>query len=249
MIKNAELWTSYKRDNDEEARKSLILNYLDLVKYQAQSVEKFVPNSIEKGDLESYGILGLMDAIEKFEPERGNKFISYAQLRIRGAIIDNLRKLDWLPHSLRRKAKIIKRKARELANEIGHTPDIDLLARELGMSRKEIEATKSKVYESEWISLYSENGDSRMIDYLADTNNEKPENLCEKEIMIDLLTEAINNLDEQEKLVVSLYYYKELTQVEIAEIMEISQARVSQIHKNAIYHLRELLNETEEQLI
>ncbi len=246
---NIDLWRSYKKENKEETRKKLVLKYLDLVKYQAGRINMMVPDHVEKEDLESYGIIGLMDAIEKFDPEKGNKFSSYAQLRIRGEIIDQLRKLDWLPHSLRRKGKKIKETSKKLEQKLGHKPDLEELASELEMSIKEIKKTYNKLQESEWVSLYAELGEKQICDFIADSEAERPENIYQKKQKVDLLAETIRNLNDDQRLVITLYYYEELTQVEIARIMDLSPARISQIHKKAVYRLRGFLGRKKEEFV
>ncbi len=249
MIDNIELWHKYKNNNQEEARQELILKYLYLVKYQAGRIKMMVPDHIEKDDLESYGILGLMDAIEKFDPERGIQFSSYAQLRIKGSIMDQLRKLDWLPHSLRQKGKKIREASERLRQKMGYKPDINELVTELDMSIKEIRKISTKIQESEWVSLYAELGNKKICEFLADSREKRPEAVYQKQQVISLLTEAIEKLKDKERLVITLYYYEELTQVEIAEVLNLSSARISQIHKEAIYRLRGFLGRKKEEFV
>ena len=238
MLSNKELWRRYKEENDHDAREQLIIEYLDLVKYQAGRINIYVPDRIELEDLESYGIIGLIDAIEKFDPKRGYKFNSYAQLRIKGEIIDQLRKLDWLPHSLRQKAKKIKSKTKELESRLKRTPTVDEIASELDLSKKQINNILKKLKESQWVSIYSELNGKSLIDWLPSSKSNKPNEILDKKNAIKVLKNAIEKLDEKQKLIISLIYYEELTQKEVAEIMDLSPARISQIHKKTVYRLR-----------
>lgn len=242
MLSNKKLWQRYKNNNDQDARNQLILEYLDLVKYQAGRVKNKLPDRIELEDLESYGVIGLIDAIEKFEPERGYKFNSYAQKRIKGEIIDQLRKLDWLPHSIRQKAKIIKRASQELEKKLKRKPTVDEITQKVDISNSEIKKVLKKLEESQWVSIYSELNGRSLIDWLPSSNSDKPERILDKKHATNVLKNAIDNLNERQKLVVSLIYYEELTQKEIAEIMDLSPARISQIHKKSVYRLRGYLS-------
>jgi RNA polymerase sigma factor for flagellar operon FliA len=247
MLSNQDLWRRFKEENDQKAREQLIMEYLDLVKYQAGRINTYVPDRIELEDLESYGIIGLIDAIEKFDPQRGYKFNSYAQKRIKGEIIDQLRKLDWLPHSLRQKAKIIKNKSRELENKLNRSPKIDELVDELDFSKSQITKVLKKLEESQWVSIYSELNGKSLIDWLPSSKVNKPQKVIDKKNATKILKKAIENLSDKQKLVVSLIYYEELTQKEVAEVMELSPARISQIHKKAVYRLRGYLSRKKEE--
>ena len=247
MLSNQDLWRRFKEENDQKAREQLIMEYLDLVKYQAGRINTYVPDRIELEDLESYGIIGLIDAIEKFDPKRGYKFNSYAQKRIKGEIIDQLRKLDWLPHSLRQKAKIIKNKSRELESKLNRDPKIDELVDELDFSKSQITKVLKKLEESQWVSIYSELNGKSLIDWLPSSKVNKPQKVLDKKNATKILKKAIENLSDKQKLVVSLIYYEELTQKEVAEVMELSPARISQIHKKAVYRLRGYLSRKKEE--
>jgi RNA polymerase sigma factor for flagellar operon FliA len=242
MLSNKKLWQRYKKQNDQDTRNQLILEYLDLVKYQAGRVKTQLPDRIELEDLESYGVIGLIDAIEKFEPERGYKFNSYAQKRIKGEIIDQLRKLDWLPHSIRQKAKIIKSVSQELENKLNRKPTVDEITAKVDFSKSVIKKVLKKLEESQWVSIYSELNGRSLIDWLPSSKSDKPEIVLDKKHATNVLKNAIENLNERQKLVVSLIYYEELTQKEIAKIMDLTPARISQIHKKSVYRLRGYLS-------
>ncbi|MFW6269794.1 MAG: sigma-70 family RNA polymerase sigma factor [Bacillota bacterium] len=247
-IKDITLWKKYKKNNSEEARNQLIEKNLTLVKYQAGRINLIIPDFIEKEDLESFGMIGLIEAVENFKPEYGIEFKTYAQKRVRGAMLDYLRELDWLPSSLRREGKKIKNTVKKLSQELGRKPSMEELSAEIDISRKRIDNIYQKIYSSNWISLYGEVGDRKILDFLEGDNN-RPEKLFNKKGALRVLTAAIKKLPEKEKLVITLYYYEELTQKEIASIMELSPARISQLHKKAVQRLRGFLSRRKEELL
>ncbi len=247
-IENYKLWQQYKRDKDQQARQELIIIYLPLVKYQASRVSLTVPDFIEREDLESYGIIGLIDAIEKFDYRRGIEFQTYAVIRIKGEIIDHLRELDWLPHSLRSEGKRMIEIADKMTSELGRRPTVEELGSELDISQEKIESLFYKLYSSNWVSLYDEFDGQRIIDNLLDKKSLKPESVYREKNAQLILAAAIDRLKEKERLVISLYYFEDLTQKEIAAVLELSPARVSQLHKKAIYRLRGFLSRKKEEL-
>ncbi|ACL70413.1 sigma-70 family RNA polymerase sigma factor [Halothermothrix orenii] len=236
-VEYLDLWEAYKGKGSQEARKELILNYLPLVKYQVERVKMIIPDFIEEDDLESYGIIGLIDAIEKYDYRLGIKFNTYASRRIRGSIIDHLRKLDWLPHSLRREGKELQKVADKLAKELGRKPTVAELANKTNISREKVTKIYSKLNSAKWVSLYEDWGESTVFNFIKG-DCLPPDRILDKKERIKLLARAIDRLSESERTVISLYYYEELTQKEIAEVMGLSPARISQIHKRAVYRLR-----------
>jgi RNA polymerase sigma factor for flagellar operon FliA len=252
MVDNLKLWKAYQENSDEKIRQKLITAYLPLVKYQAGRVKMMVPEFIEQDDLESFGIIGLLEALDRFDYKRGNKFTTYASPRIRGEIIDHLRNLDWLPHSLRREGKKVQEAVSRMTGELGRKPTGEELSEELGITESRINNIYYKLYSSQWVSLYSELGDesgSYLIDLIRDSQEARPGKSLQKKKIIKLLSQAIDKLNQQERLVVSLYYYEDLTQKEIAGVMELSEARISQLHKRAVYRLRGFLSRKKEQLV
>ncbi|MFW5999088.1 MAG: sigma-70 family RNA polymerase sigma factor [Halanaerobiaceae bacterium] len=245
---NYRLWQKYKNEGDKQARSELIENYLHLVKYHAGRVKMLVPDHVEREDLESYGIIGLIDAVEKFDHRIGIKFTTYAARRIRGEIIDQLRRLDWLPSSLRKKEKEIREKKEELAGELGHTPDEDELLAELDMTREELYRVYHRIATSGRTSLDEDSRGYSLMELIGG-GNDCPEKEFSRRDREEILARAVDKLAEKERLVLSLYYYEGLTQVEIAKIMELSPARISQLHKKAIYRLRGFLSRKKKQLI
>jgi len=249
-IDNYGLWQKLKTNNSERARQELIINYLSLVKYQVGRIRLIIPGFIEGEDLESYGIIGLLDAIEKFDYHQGIEFKTYASKRIRGEIIDYLRKLDWLPHSLRQEARQLKETASKISMKLGRRPTVDEIAEVLNISRERIEKIYYQLYSSQWVSLFKETGDdNRILDLIKEDSSQEPEECYQQKERENLLIEAIDRLNDPERLVISLYYYEELTQQEIAEVMELSPARISQIHRKAINRLRGFLSKKKEQFI
>ncbi|MFW6030233.1 MAG: sigma-70 family RNA polymerase sigma factor [Halanaerobiales bacterium] len=243
------LWLEYKKDKNQEIFQELVLKYMHMVKYHAGRIKMMVPAFIDEDDLVSYGVLGLMDAVNKFDPEKGVLFKTYASRRIRGEIIDHLRKLDWLPHSIRRQGKYIMELSEKLSKKNGKKPDLDQLARASNLPKEKIKDLYSKMHSSQWISLYDEFGDIPVLDLLTEENQKQPDSLYEKKEKEKVLSEAIEKLDEQEKLIIALVYYEELSQKEVAEVMDLSAARISQLHKKAVNRLRGILSRKKESLL
>lgn len=235
-IENYDLWNKFQNENSDVAREKIILNNLDLVKYQAKRVSALIPDFIDEDDLKSYGMIGLIEAVERFDPEMGYKFSTFASKRVRGAIIDFLRELDWLPHSVRSDAKKIINEKDKL-NGKNRDDNISELAEELEISESRIKKVLRYFNASQWVSLDIEYENATLLDIIA-SETSGPDKKLDKEVGRKILIEAIDKLNKQERLVISLYYYEELTQEEIAEILDLSTARISQIHKKSIQRLR-----------
>lgn len=241
----AELWREYKARATPEARERLILHYSPLVKFVAGRVAAGLPQSIEQADLVSYGIFGLIDAIDKFDPGRGFKFETYAISRIKGAIIDELRSIDWVPRSVRAKARAIERAYSKLENELRRTPDDAEVASELGMSEPELNEVLSQVSFVGLVALdellasggNDRGGTSTVGDTIADRAHD-PVEAFEIDEMKHLLADAINRMPDRERLVLTLYYYEGLTLAEIGSVLGVTESRVCQIHTKAILQLR-----------
>lgn len=237
QIENYDLWQRYQQDGDEDIRDELVIENLSLVKHQARRLEAVLPDFISREDLESYGLIGLMQAIDRFDSERGVEFSTFARRRIRGAMIDHLRQLDWLPHSLRRDASELVETRRQLKGELERAPEMDELLQEVSFSRERIKKLDRYLNSSQWLSLDTEYEDARMYDFIP-ARHEGPLKSLEKAEKKEVLAEAVENLKEQEQLVISLYYHEGLNQKEIAEVMELSSSRISQLHRKAIQRLR-----------
>ncbi|NLV88050.1 MAG: FliA/WhiG family RNA polymerase sigma factor [Tissierellia bacterium] len=235
------LWTKYTKTKDSEVKKALIEYYIDLVKIVSGRMYNFYGSKIEYEDLLGYGILGLIDSIDKFDITKNIRFETYAQIRIKGAIIDQIRKLDWIPRSLRKKSKDVQNIIYQLENQLGRTPTNEEIAKAMNISLKELEALLSDISTFNIASLEEvilANGDFS-IDFQQD--NYRPEEIYENKEIKEILTESFNILTENERLVISLYYYEELTYKEIGHIMELSESRISQIHSKAILKIKNYL--------
>ena len=244
-------WDIFKRTDDRDAREKLILHYAPLVKYVASRVATCLPSSVDQHDLVSYGMFGLIDALEKFEPGRGNKFETYAVPRIKGAIIDELRAMDWVPRSIRFKARELEKAQADLEAMLKRQPSEEELADRLGMSRQELHAMVSQISFvsvlalDEVVSSGSDRGDQvALIDTIADKGLDPTWGLESQETR-GLLAAAINSLSEREKIVVTLYYFEGLTLAEIGEILGVTESRVCQIHTKAVGGLRGQLTEVD----
>ncbi|MFN8035713.1 MAG: RNA polymerase sigma factor WhiG [Acidimicrobiia bacterium] len=240
----AELWREYKQDGTKEARERLILHYSPLVKFVAGRVAAGLPQSIEQSDLVSYGIFGLIDAIDKFDPARGFKFETYAISRIKGAIIDELRSIDWVPRSVRAKARSIERAYSKLENELKRTPEDKEVAAELDMSEDELAQVMSQISFVGLVALddvLSGNGERGGSSTVGDTVSDRghdPVQQYEVDEMKHVLADAINRMPDRERLVLTLYYYEGLTLSEIGDVLGVTESRVCQIHTKAIFQLR-----------
>jgi len=246
-----QLWQGFKGEESEQARERLILHYAPLVKYVASRVATGLPSSVEQADLVSYGMFGLIDALHKFEPGRGNKFETYAIPRIKGAIIDELRAMDWVPRSVRFKAREIEKAHSDLEAMLKRQPTEIEMADRLGISRSELHAVVSQISFvsvlalDELVSVGADRGEQvSLIDTLADKHLD-PTSGVESQETRGLLAAAINSLSEREKIVVTLYYFEGLTLAEIGEILGVTESRVCQIHTKAVGGLRGQLSEVE----
>jgi RNA polymerase sigma factor FliA len=244
-------WDAFKSTADVDAREKLILHYAPLVKYVASRVATGLPSSVDQSDLVSYGMFGLIDALEKFEPGRGNKFETYAIPRIKGAIIDELRAMDWVPRSIRFKARELEKAQADLEAMLKRQPSEEELAERLGVSRRELHDMVAQISFvsvlalDEVVSSGSDRGEQvSLIDTLADKGIDPTWGLESQETR-GLLAAAINSLSEREKIVVTLYYFEGLTLAEIGEILGVTESRVCQIHTKAVGGLRGQLSEVE----
>jgi RNA polymerase sigma factor FliA len=238
------LWQEYRRNRDEKLRDRLILTYAPLVKYVAGRLGSGLPAHVEEGDLVSYGLLGLIGAIERYDPDRDVKFETYAIARIKGSIIDELRALDWVPRSVRARARDIERAVAELEAKLGRAPNDDEIATKLGLTEDELEDSLTEISRSSIAALdelwtVSAGGDQiALIDTIEDTAGPEPQSALAQTELREAMADAIARLPEREKLVVTLYYYEELTLREIGEVLGVTESRVSQLHTKAILRLK-----------
>ncbi|WP_165989706.1 RNA polymerase sigma factor WhiG [Streptomyces sp. YIM 98790] len=240
-----ELWHAYKSTGDNRLREQLILHYSPLVKYVAGRVSVGLPANIEQADFVSSGVFGLIDAIEKFDPGRAIKFETYAITRIRGAMIDELRALDWIPRSVRQKARAAERAYATLEASLRRTPTEAEVAREMNIDIEELQALFSQLSLANMVALEEllhaggESGDRlSLMDTLEDTSADNPVEVAEDRELRQLLARAINTLPAREKTVVTLYYYEGLTLAEIGQVLGVTESRVSQIHTKSVLQLR-----------
>jgi RNA polymerase sigma factor for flagellar operon FliA len=232
------LWKTYKETSDRGAKEQLIVEYVELVKIIAGRLYVNYNHNVEYDDLVSYGIIGLIDAIEKFDIGKKVKFETYANIRIRGAIVDQIRSLDWIPRSTRQKYKKVEAALEKLQNAYGDKLTDELLAAELGISKDELYKTLNEVSNLAVLSLEDTVHESGTIDIKSEDKDIDPQASLDTKEMEKLLKEEIDGLPEKERLVISLYYYDELTYKEIASVMEISESRISQLHSKAIMKLK-----------
>jgi RNA polymerase sigma factor for flagellar operon FliA len=243
-----ELWDRFKDNADPKAREGLILHYSPLVKFVAGRVGVGLPRSVDHGDLASYGTFGLIDAIDKFDMSRGIKFETYAVNRIRGAILDELRALDWVPRSVRAKAREIQRSMAELEHKLERTPTDDELAVQVGVTTDELQSTLAEIANLGLVALDEllspDDRESASVgDLLADPKAPDPSGDFESHETRFVLADSIGRLGERERLVVTLYYYEGLTLAEIGGVLGVTESRVCQIHTKAVMSLRNRLAE------
>ncbi len=238
------LWLEYRRNRDQKLRDRLILTYAPLVKYVAGRLGSGLPAHVDDDDLVSYGLLGLIGAIERYEPDRDVKFETYAIARIKGAIIDELRSLDWVPRSVRSRAREIERAIAELEAKLGRAPTDDEISDKVGITTDELEDSLSEISRTSIAALdelwtISGAGDQiALIDTIEDTSGPSPTAALDETELREAIADAISRLPEREKLVVTLYYYEELTLREIGEVLGVTESRVSQLHTKAILRLK-----------
>jgi RNA polymerase sigma factor for flagellar operon FliA len=242
------LWLEYRRTRDQALRDRLIVTYAPLVKYVAGRLGSGLPAHVDEGDLVSYGLLGLITAIERFDVDRDIKFETYAIARIRGAIIDELRALDWVPRSVRARARQIERAIGELEAKLGRAPTDEEIASKVGITTQELEESFSDISRSSigaldelWSSGSGEGDSISLLDSLEDPDSIRPAEALDEAEVRETLADAISRLPEREKLVVTLYYYEELTLREIGEVLGVTESRVSQLHTKAVLRLKSRL--------
>ena len=227
-----------------ENREEVIKQYSPMIKYVANRIAMRLPPHIEVDDLISVGVLGLMDAITKYDSSRGAKFKTYAEFRVRGAILDELRSMDWVPRSIRQKASKVDKVVQGLQVKLRRTPEDDEVAKEMGLSLDQFHETLNEtksipIFSLEDLGIAKESGDQQsLLDCLAGKADADPQTQVRLVELKEIIAKAIDALPEKERLMVSLYYYEELTMKEIGAVLDITESRVSQIHSKAVYRLR-----------
>jgi RNA polymerase sigma factor FliA len=247
-IELKDLWRQFKESGSPKAQEQLVVAYSPLVKYVAGRMSSGLPAHVEEADLISYGFEGLIDAIKKFDLDRAIKFETYAITRIKGAIIDALRSLDWVPRSVRARARDIERAYGKLEHRLHRTPTDEEMAAELDLSVEEFQDWLMRISNStvvaldELWSVSDSSGDQvSLLDTLHDPDAPDPQQLLDASELKDRLADAIAALPEREKLVIALYYYENLTLREIGEVLGVTESRVSQLHTKAVLRLKSRL--------
>lgn len=237
-----ELWKEYVKTKSPEIKEELIKKYAYLIKIVAGRMNIYTNSIIDYEDLVGYGVFGLIDAIDKFDYKKGYKFQTYASLRIRGEIIDNIRKIDWIPRTVRQKNKELENIVIDFKLEHGYEPSIEEIAKELKISVDKVEdyIKSASLYNLISLDGYLENKHERINTNLIEKNGEPYKNL-EKQEDKQILIDTIDSLTDRQKMVITLYYYEELTLKEISKILEVSESRVSQIHSECIRILKNKL--------
>jgi RNA polymerase sigma factor for flagellar operon FliA len=250
----AALWDRYQKGADRAVRDQLIIQYSPLVKYVAGRVGVGLPQNVEQADLVSYGMFGLIDAIDKFDPGRGFKFETYAMARIKGAILDELRSMDWVPRSVRAKARGIERAYSKLEAKFHRSPTDEELAAELEMGVGELQDVVNQISLTGIAALdemlAGERGESTTLgDTITTDLVPGPTDVFEEEETRQLLGRSINGMPEREKLVLTLYYYENLTLAEIGSALGVTESRVCQIHTKAVLHLKSRMAAAEREVV
>jgi RNA polymerase sigma factor for flagellar operon FliA len=242
-----ERWLEYRKTRNPGLREAFIKQYAPLVKYVAGKIAMGMPNNVEFDDLVGFGVFGLIDAIDKYDPEKNVKFKTYAVTRIRGAIFDELRQIDWVPRSVRQKTREIEAAISSLEAQLGRTASDQEVAASLGMNEDEYLKTIQKISGTSILSLNDVwfSGDEKdrvsIVDSIESPSSLNPDVMVEKEVMRQVIITAINELPDKEKKILILYYYEDLTLKDIGRVLKVTESRVSQLHTKAILHLRSKL--------
>ena len=236
------MWSEYSKQKTPQLREKLIIEYSGLVKVVAGKLSMYLGYNVEYDELGGYGGFGLIDAIDKFDYGKGIKFETYASLRIRGEILDQIRKMDWIPRTVRQKQKQLDMAYRKIEEKTGRLATDEEIAEELGISMDELLNMQNETKVSNIISLdeYMEQGDSK-VEPVETKDYMQPDRVVEKEELKKLLLEVLETLTDKEKKVILLYYYEEMTLKEISNVMDVSESRVSQLHSKALIKMRQRL--------
>jgi RNA polymerase sigma factor for flagellar operon FliA len=243
-----ELWRRYKEGGDDSARERLVVAYSPLVKFVAGRTGARLPSHVDQADLISYGMIGLIEAMDRFEPQRQIRFETFAMQRIRGAIIDELRSLDWVPRSVRSRARDIEVANSKLEHELGRVPTDTELAERLKISEEELQESLLQISNSSilaleelWMTPDASGDRVSLLDTIEDESAPDPQAALDTTEVKDRLQDAIQDLPERETLVIALYYFENLTLREIGDVLGVTESRVSQLHSKAVLRLRSRL--------
>ena len=237
------LWKDYQKKPTRELREQLIIEYSQLVKLVAGRLSMYLGHNVEYDDLVSYGIFGLIDAIDKFDADKNVKFETYASLRIRGSILDQIRKMDWIPRTVRQRQRKLDEAVKQIEAQTGKTASDDEIAQVLGISSDELLNWQSQLKVTNVISLdeFAETGPEPVMDATHNSHFTQPEELVTKEELKTMLVKSLDNLTEKERKVIELYYYDDLTLKEISNILDVSESRVSQLHTKGLIKMRKVM--------
>jgi RNA polymerase sigma factor for flagellar operon FliA len=250
-----ELWKLYRKDKDPKIRDYFVKQYAPLVKYVAGKIAIGMPHNVEFDDLVGFGVFGLFDAIEKFDPGKHVKFKTYAVTRIRGSIFDELRSIDWVPRSIRQKTREVEETVRSLEARLGRAAADEEIARAMDMRVDDFQSLLLKISSTSILSLndvwYTGENDDQIsiVESVESPTSLNPDAIVEREEIKRVIIEAINELPEKEKKVLVLYYYEDLTLKEIGHVLGVTESRISQLHTKAIMRLRAKLTSVKRGII
>ena len=234
------IWEKYTKNPTQEMREQIIIEYAPLVKIVAGRLSMYLGGNVEYEDLVSYGVFGLIDAIDKFDTNKDVKFETYASLRIRGSILDQIRKMDWIPRTVRQRQRKIDEAIKSLEARTGKTPTDEMLAEELGVSGEELLSWQSQLKVTNVVSLneFVESGNEPVMDAKGNFRFAQPEEVIAETELKQMLKDAMQLLTEKEQKVILLYYYEDLTLKEISRVLEVSESRISQLHTKALQKMK-----------
>lgn len=239
-VERQKIWEKYTKNPTQEMREQIIIEYAPLVKIVAGRLSMYLGGNVEYEDLVSYGVFGLIDAIDKFDTNKDVKFETYASLRIRGSILDQIRKMDWIPRTVRQRQRKIDEAIKSLEARTGKTPTDEMLAEELGVSGEELLSWQSQLKVTNVLSLneFVESGNEPVMDAKGNFRFAQPEEVIAETELKQMLKDAMQLLTEKEQKVILLYYYEDLTLKEISRVLEVSESRISQLHTKALQKMK-----------
>ncbi len=239
-VERQKIWEKYTKNPTQEMRAQIIIEYAPLVKIVAGRLSMYLGGNVEYEDLVSYGVFGLIDAIDKFDTNKDVKFETYASLRIRGSILDQIRKMDWIPRTVRQRQRKIDEAIKSLEARTGKTPTDEMLAEELGVSGEELLSWQSQLKVTNVVSLneFVESGNEPVMDAKGNFRFAQPEEVIAETELKQMLKDAMQLLTEKEQKVILLYYYEDLTLKEISRVLEVSESRISQLHTKALQKMK-----------
>ena len=239
-VERQKIWEKYTKNPTQEMREQIIIEYAPLVKIVAGRLSMYLGGNVEYEDLVSYGVFGLIDAIDKFDTNKDVKFETYASLRIRGSILDQIRKMDWIPRTVRQRQRKIDEAIKSLEARTGKTPTDEMLAEELGVSGEELLSWQSQLKVTNVVSLneFVESGNEPVMDAKGNFRFAQPEEVIAETELKQMLKDAMQLLTEKEQKVILLYYYEDLTLKEISRVLEVSESRISQLQTKALQKMK-----------